>query len=273
MVRACLKSKTHYVDITGEVPVFEQNFSLNRQAKEACIAIISGVGFDVVPSDCLIKYLAGKITGPTHLELAFTSPNGSTSPGTTKTMLEHLPQGVFARKHGEFVRIDPKAGLRTVRFSDRERSVMPISWGDLATAYRTTGILNISVFTALQPKIAARIGKILPLARKLLAIGFLRRLAQKWVVKNIKGPDTKTRETARCYFWAQVANEKGEKAEAWLETPEGYHMTAVAGVRCVEKIFEQQTKGALTPALAFGADFVLEIPGVERIDFIKDSGK
>ena len=55
MVRACLRTQTHYVDITGEVPVFEQNFGFDAEAQAASIAIVSGAGFDVVPSDCLAK--------------------------------------------------------------------------------------------------------------------------------------------------------------------------------------------------------------------------
>ncbi|MFQ5629744.1 MAG: saccharopine dehydrogenase family protein [bacterium] len=266
MVHACLQSGTHYVDITGEIPVFEHNFTLDQQAKQQGIVLMSGVGFDVVPSDCLLKYLVEKIENPTHLELAFASPDGTTSPGTTKSMLEHLPRGIFARQAGSLARIDPKRQVRRIRFSDRERTVMPISWGDLATAYRSTGVPNIAVYTGLPAKLASRLSKVLPIVRSLLSITPVRRLAQKWVEKNVKGPDEKTRTTARCFFWAKAANEKGESVEAWLETPEGYHLTAVAGVRIVEKIFEQPYSGALTPAQAFGADFALKIPDIKRIN-------
>ncbi|MHA1913964.1 MAG: saccharopine dehydrogenase NADP-binding domain-containing protein, partial [Promethearchaeota archaeon] len=67
MVQACLKTNTNYVDITGEIPVFEQNFSYDKQAKDKGIALISGVGFDVVPTDCLAKYVSENIENPTSL--------------------------------------------------------------------------------------------------------------------------------------------------------------------------------------------------------------
>lgn len=268
MVRACLKSKTNYLDITGEVPVFEQNFALDQQAKEAGIAIISGVGFDVVPTDCLAKYVAEKISDPLDLELAFAAPGGTSSAGTTKTMLEHMPAGVIARRNGQLIRVDMRKGERRIDFSDRERIVLPISWGDLATAFYSTGIPNITTYLAFPENLASRMRWIAPIGRRLMAFGPARRLAQKWVEKSIHGPDEQTRKTARCYLWACATNRKGDQHQAWLETPEGYHFTALAGVRCVEKIFAAYPKGALSPAMAFGADFVLEIPGTKRMDSI-----
>ena len=69
-------------------------------------------------------------------------------------------------------------------------------------------------------------------------------------------------------MWASATNDKGIEAQAWLETMESYRFTAVTGVRCVEKIFEMKPSGTLTPALAFGTDFILEIPGTRRFDSI-----
>jgi short subunit dehydrogenase-like uncharacterized protein len=77
------------------------------------------------------------------------------------------------------------------------------------------------------------------------------------------------RETTLCYLWAQATNEEGENSQAWVETMESYWFTAVTEVRCVEKLLELNLKGALTPALAFGPDFITEIPetmGMDSID-------
>jgi short subunit dehydrogenase-like uncharacterized protein len=45
-----------------------------------------------------------------------------------------------------------------------------------------------------------------------------------------------------------------------LETGEGYRAAAAATVRAVESM-RQTRPGAFTPAQAFGAAFVLEVPG------------
>ena len=265
MVRACLKGDTNYVDITGEVAVFEQNLSYDQQARQKGIAVMSGVGFDVIPSDCMAKYVADRVVDPTQLELAIAS-TGIPSAGTIKTVLEHIPKGILVRRNGRLVRYPPGKEARRIRFVDRERTVLPASWGDLATAYRTTGIPNITTFMAFPERTASFMRWVAPLSQNLLAIGPIRRLLQKSIEKIVHGPDEHTRQTARSYLWARAANEKGDECQVWLETLEGYHFTAVAGVRCVERIFAERPQGVLTPAVAFGADFVLEIPGTKRYD-------
>ena len=77
----------------------------------------------------------------------------------------------------------------------------------------------------------------------------------------------------RAHVWARAADERGNEAQAWLETSEVYQFTAVAGVRCVEKVLEDRLRGALTPALAFGADFVLEIEGTQRFDALPNDAE
>src|SRR5207237_1168186 len=54
MVEACVKAGAHYLDITGEIAVFES--ILNRD--EQHVTLLPGVGFDVVPTDCLGAMLA-----------------------------------------------------------------------------------------------------------------------------------------------------------------------------------------------------------------------
>jgi len=156
MVKACLKSSTNYVDITGEIPVFEQNFRYDAQAKDKGIAIISGVGFDVVPTDCLAKYVSEKITEPTTLDLGITAMSNP-SPGTLKTMLEHYNIGQLVRRNGILIPLE-KEEIRKIQFSDKERTVRSVTWGDLSTAYRTTGIPNITTYFPLPKKFTNLLG-------------------------------------------------------------------------------------------------------------------
>lgn len=266
MVNACLKTGTNYIDITGEIPVFEQNFKYDNEAKDKEIAIISGVGFDVVPTDCLSKYVSDKITAPTSLDLgiaAFSNP----SPGTLKTVLAHYNIGQLARRNGRLVRLEDTS-IRKIQFSDKERDGRPVTWGDLSTAYRTTGIPNITTYFPLPKKFPNLLEYLGVSPKEMLENEESKKKVNKWIDKNIHGPDEVKRKTYRSYIWASVKNDKGTEAQAWLETMEPYRFTGVSGVRCVEKIFEMKPRGALTPALAFGADFVLEIPEIKRFDSI-----
>jgi short subunit dehydrogenase-like uncharacterized protein len=264
IVKSCLKSSTNYLDITGEIPVFEQNFKYDSQARENHISIISGVGFDVVPTDCLAEYVSKKLQNPTSLDIGIASIS-ELSPGTLKTMLEYNNTNPLVRRNGELIPLE-KRDIRTIQFSDQERPVGPATWGDLSTAYRTTGIPNISTYLFM-PKM-----KVSPL--KSTGVSFNEMISNEeaknkvfnWIGKNVHGPNEARRQTNRCYIWASVHNDAGRIEQAWLETMESYRFTAVAGVRCVERVFDLHPKGALTPALAFGADFVLEIPETIRYD-------
>lgn len=266
MVKSCLKAGVNYLDVTGELPIMEKNFTYDQQARDQDIAVISGVGFDVIPTDCMAKYVSEKIINPTHLEIAIAGMGGGgASAGTVKTMLEYFSMGTLIRKDGQLVKPLEKE-TRKIRFLDKERKVSPVSWGDLSTAYRSTGIPNIvTYFPSLKMT-----GSLKSQGDDKESKEFDLKERIKWVEKNIHGPDEKTRLRSRSQIWVNVFNDKGDNAQAWLETMEGYRFTAIAGIRSVEKVFELEPKGVLTPSLAFGADFILEFPETMRIDAIDE---
>ncbi|MCA9735122.1 MAG: saccharopine dehydrogenase NADP-binding domain-containing protein [Deferribacteres bacterium] len=260
MLAACLEGKTHYLDITGEIPVFESVFSHDAEAKLKNIVLISGVGFDVVPTDCLAVYTSKKIKNPTDLHLAFSS-NSTASRGTTKTIVEHLQFGVQARRNGRIVNIIAARGARRIPFADRDRNVLPISWGDVATAWRSTGIENITTYTSFPNRLINNYRWVEPITRSMFSLAPTRKIAQKWVEKNVSGPDDEKRERASAQVWCSVSNADGDTTQAWLQTCETYKFTAIAAVNAVESVLDGKLSGALTPAQAFGEDFVLQIPG------------
>ncbi len=271
IVRACLNSGASYVDVAGEILVIEQILSMDQQARQKGIALVPGVGFDVVATDCLARYVAEQIPHPIQLEIAtVTSITSEASPGSAKTWLDILPNGILARREGQLARISARQGMRRIRFVDRERTVLPFPLGDVATAYRTTGIPNITTYIAFPEQNVKSFIRTEPIFRNLFSIAPLRRLAQKWIEKRVRGPDEHMRQTERSHVWVYASNEAGIEKQAWLETLEAYQFTAVAGVRCVEKVLTERPQGALTPAIAFGADFVLEIPGTRRVDRTKE---
>lgn len=265
VVDACLAVGAHYLDITGEIPVFEAILGRDAEAKAAGIALIPGVGFDVIPTDCMARYVAERLPDATHLELAIASLS-SISPGTAKTMVEQLPGGTLARVDGLLTPIRMGSDVRRIRFLDRERTVMPIPWGDLATAYRTTGIPNIRTYMAFPRRMVSVMAATAPVSNLLLRPAFVRRLIQQVIGRTITGPDESLRTSGRSYVWAKAINAQGHSVAAQLETLEGYRFTAVAGLNSVEALLAHPRAGALTPAQAFGADFVLAVPETRRVD-------
>ena len=273
MLRACLQEGAHYLDITGEVPVYQNAFSHDAAAKEKGIAIIPGVGFDVVPSDCLIKYVADQLPDATHLEVAVDALAGGSgagsglSAGTAKSMVELLPMiGTLQRRNGKLESLPMGAGIRSVRFPHGTKNVMPASWGDVEVGYRTSGIPNIKVYLSLPPMLMRSSRLFGPLLVNLLKIKAVRDFASRQIDRILPGPSEHVRESGRSAVYVTVRNAKGETREAWLETLEGYQFTMVSAVRVVERVLDGSYKGALTPATAFGADFVLGIEGTTRYD-------
>ncbi|MBA3872548.1 MAG: saccharopine dehydrogenase NADP-binding domain-containing protein [Anaerolineae bacterium] len=275
ILKACLQTGVHYLDITGEVPVYQNAYSYDAAAREKGIAIIPGVGFDVLPSDSLIKYVANQMPDALYLEVAVDalaggsggSANDGLSAGTAKSMVELLPTiGTLERRNTKLETLRMGSGQRKVRFPHATKTVMPASWGDVEVAYRTTGIPNIKVYLSLPPMLMTLSPIFGSLLVNLLKIKSVRNFASRQIERMLPGPSEKTRLEGRSAVYVSVRNGKGETREAWLETLEGYQFTMIAGVRVVERVLDGNFKGALTPSQAFGADFVLEIEGTTRYD-------
>ncbi|WP_224240414.1 saccharopine dehydrogenase family protein [Hyalangium gracile] len=266
MVQACLAAGSHYLDITGEIPVFESIFQHDAEARSRGLTLMSGVGFDVVPTDCLARHVAEKVPGAHELDLALSITERVASPGTAKSMLEQLPQGGRVRRGGALQPWPMGKGLRRVRFSDAEHTVAPIPWGDLVTAWHTTGIPNITTYMTL-PRAAARFIRFTyPLLKRVLSVDAVRHGAERLIESRVHGPGETARSESRTHIWAEARAADGRRAQAWLELPEAYAFTAVAAARAVEEVLARKPQGSLTPAGAFGADFVLSIDGCRRLD-------
>jgi saccharopine dehydrogenase (NAD+, L-lysine-forming) len=261
VVDACLRARAHYLDITGEIAVFEACFARDAEARDRGVTVLPGVGFDVVPSDCLAASLKAALPGATHLELAFAS-QGSPSKGTSITMVEGLPHGGAVRVDGR-IRPDPAASrVREVRFRDRPRLAVAIPWGDVSTAFRSTAIPNIVLYMA-APRGLVRL---LRLTRPLLPLAGTR-LAQR-VLKHFAarapGSSEEERRTGRSQLWGRVADANGAAVEGTLVTPEGYRLTALAAVESARRVAAGEAPpGALTPSLAFGARYVASFEGCD----------
>lgn len=267
MVEACLARHCHYLDITGEIAVFERHLDPRRgrhdAARAAGIVLLSGVGFDVVPTDCLASTLAAALPDASHLELAFSTRGGSFSPGTLKTMLEAMPQAGAIRRDGRIVPVPLAYDSKDVPFPSGPRHAMTIPWGDVSTAYHSTGIPNLRVYSATPRRVVRRLRRLRPLL-PLLGLRPVKRLAQAWVGRAVAGPDPRVRATARTEVWGEARNPRGATVAGTLVTPEAYHFTALSAVEAMRRVLAGGVEpGAWTPSRALGAAFVRELPGVE----------
>lgn len=266
MVRACLRTGTHYLDVTGEVGVFEALAARDERARRAGITVLPGVGFDVVPSDGLAAHLHRRLPTATRLRLAIASRGGGVSRGTALTMAEGLGQGGVVRKRGELRRVPPAWSVREVDFGEGPRTATTIPWGDVSTAYHSTGIGDIEAYAAL-PRSAIRFLRASRWLGPLLRSRPGRRFIGSWIRRRVSGPDEEERRRAEARIVARVTDPRGRSAAARLRTPEGYTLTARTAVACARGVLDGSvTPGFHTPSTAFGPDFALGFEGVERED-------
>ncbi|KAL7754492.1 hypothetical protein RI367_000476 [Sorochytrium milnesiophthora] len=268
MIKACIRNKCDYLDITGEQDVFQMVFEKHSaEITRAGIIAIPGAGFDVVPTDCVAARLAQALPSATHLDLAFGASKGSAmgpSAGTAATAFAAVTgeAKACARRDGKMVpeRIGYKQ--RTAKFATSgETNVMWMPWGDCYTAHHSTKIPNINTFiiTPYAAGLVAYYGE--PLFKFALRyVPFLKRTVESAIPKFITGPTKETREKASVDVWGEARDERtGDVATLSIVVKEGYTLTALTALETALRLYERKTdmsSGPATPSMAFGASFV-----------------
>ncbi|MBC7563177.1 MAG: saccharopine dehydrogenase NADP-binding domain-containing protein [Gemmatimonadaceae bacterium] len=259
MVAACLANGAHYLDITGEIVVFEACRAGHAAAKAAGVIVMPGVGFDVVPTDCLAARLHEALTGGQLLGLAFTG-GGGVSPGTLKTMVLGAPQGGAIRKDGRITRVPAGWKQQIIPFRDRARLATTIPWGDVSTAFWSTRIPNIHTYLVL-PKNAVMIMKLMRHLDSLMAMPMVRQLIEAQIDARVSGPSERRRNSTRMHVWGRVTHADGRTVQGTAETPEGYRLTAIAAVESAHRVLTNPPgPGYHTPSSAFGSGFLESLP-------------
>lgn len=260
MIEACLATRAHYLDITGEIGVFEHAQGQHARAVQAGVVLCPGVGFDVIPTDCVAAALKAALPDATHLALGFDSRSGF-SPGTAKTSVEGLAQGGRIRDHGRLKAVPLAFKVRRIDFGDGEKLAMTIPWGDVSTAYHSTGIPNIEVYIPGSPGLIANARRANYL-RPLLRLGIVQRFLKARIGKTVQGPDAATRDRLSTHVWGEARNAQGQIRTARIRTANGYSLTVTGSLAVVAHLLAgRPAGGSYTPSRLVGADLVSRLPG------------
>lgn len=255
MMKACLKSHTHYLDITGEISVFELAYSLRKEADAAGIILCPGVGFDVIPTDCVAARLNAQMPNATHLALGFDS-SSRMSRGTALTGVRRLHKGGAIRSDGVIKNVPLAYRTRRINFGDGEKLAMTIPWGDVATAFYSTGIANVEVYVPASPKLVKRM-KRLNWVRFAFGLKALRNQLEKKILKAPVGPDQKERAEHYTWVWGEARNAAGEVITIRQKVLNGYELTARGSVELAIYILRNQLQpGYYTPSRLYGAKLI-----------------
>jgi short subunit dehydrogenase-like uncharacterized protein len=267
MLDACLNANVHYLDITGEIAVFEMCHRVHARAQHQGTVVLPGSGFDVVPTDCLAALLKRRLPDANSLVLAFEA-GGGPSPGTAATSVEGLAQGGRARIAGEVRPVPLAWKTREFLRDGKPRTAMTIPWGDVYTAFVSTGIPNIETYMAVPPKTIARL-RWMRHIQPLLALRPVQSFMKRRVLAATPGPSEQRRRDSGCHVWGEVRNVAGNLAGLELETPNGYDLTVTASLGIAEHLLGRTSPpagGYFTPSQLMGADYVLKLPGVRLIE-------
>ena len=265
MLDAVVEAGTHYVDLTGENHVIQQQLDRHEEFKAANIMVMPSVGYDVVPTDCLNVYVADQVDNPTNLTVVingnYTAAEGaSVSRGTMKSGLEVMGRPLLMRQKGEMVEVSALKVIHRVE-GGQEQTLVQIPWADMMTSYVSTGVPTIEVFQLRQGELP----------------GWLPRVAQSdfgrrilgWLIDKFapEGPPPGAQETRQTRIVSTATNDAGESASAAMITPESYlftfHSTLIVAKRVIDGHWES---GFQTVGKVYGPDLALEVPGVSRMD-------
>lgn len=256
LMDASLETKTNYLDITGEIKIFEEAWKRNEKAIETGITILPGIGFDVVTTDCISKRLKEEMPDAVSLKLAIASIKSKISRGTLISAINQFGEDSMIMKDGNLFPIRWGSKTKSIDFGIFKGMAVAVQWGDVCNAFYSTGIPNIEVYLSI-PLILFRILKNSMLFKKLVGSTFVKKNLIKFIGKNITGPDKGQRNKAGIYIWGEVENAKRNKLEHVYEFPDGYSLTAKSAAEIVSRILYNEVKaGTQTPSLLFGSDFM-----------------
>ncbi|MDQ2842987.1 MAG: saccharopine dehydrogenase NADP-binding domain-containing protein [Acidobacteriota bacterium] len=264
MLNACLATRTNYIDITGEIAVFEAMWSRKEEIRQSGTTVIPGAGFDVIPTDCLARYVASKCDHPASLAIAVRALQ-SVSQGTLRTAIQQVSRPVLCRRDAAIVAVNGEP-TRELHLGSRMEPYVPVSWGDVATAFYSTGVRNITVYIR-RTKLLRAANFLAKLFGPILRSKRGQRVLAAIVRMFPEGPSLSKRRAQKAMVWAESSDLSGKSFRASLFTPGAYDFAANSALEVASRIDSLPAPlGLVTPSQAFGADFVLSLPGCSRQD-------
>lgn len=258
MAEAAIAAHCHYLDITGEIAVYEDLLKLSQAAEAAGSMLMPGVGFDVVPTDCIAGLLKQKMPDATRLELAFIGGEQAAA-GSLKTALRQMPEGAMIREAGRLKTIPFFSRSRKIAIAGKWHEVYCIPWGDVSTAYLSTGIPDIAVYTAF-PKMQAPILKFAQPLMQLLRNDAILGLADRLVETLVQKPTPEYLSATKSLVWGEVTNQKQERIELAIETRDTYTVTVETSLKIVREILDGNfMPGFKTCTQVFGTELIFSV--------------
>ena len=265
MLKACISTKTHYLSLAGDVPILQELHEYHGRAQKADIVLGVGLGFDVIPTDCIAAVLKEAMPDATHLTLGFDGMK-TMSAGSTKEFLESLAEPFWARRNGKLVPF--KMQSKKQRFGDEEKLAMTLVWGDAVSAFYSTGIPNIDIYVPASRTVVA-VMRALYILRPLFQSPVVRHWLNNLIDKWVDGPTDWARRSGVTNLFGEVQNSQGKRERVTLKTASEYELTYLGALHDIEHVLKHTPPGGYyTPSQLLGARATEEIDGSTKIEFV-----
>ncbi len=265
LVNAALTTKTHYLDLANDIDSIKDALSYQQAASHARVCIMTGVGFGTVASGCLMNYLFQQMPAATNAEITLNLNTSILSPGALVSSFKEFSKLGMVIKQGHLYQLTPDERIKP-QINAHHGTLIAAPMGDLQAAYEATAIPNISFYLVLDiPYTLARIiNRFLDTSAKInlqVVATCIKPLVP--LINALKRVRNKNRNIKQSKINIRLEQADGHSLSAALVTGEGYDFTAQVAVLAVENVLNSHLVGAMIPAQAFAADFVLQADGVE----------
>jgi short subunit dehydrogenase-like uncharacterized protein len=261
MLSACLDTNTHYLDLSAEAESIELVAARHRQAQAANIMCMPGVGVDVVPSDCLAAQLVERLPSTDRLSFGISLPKLLTA-GSARNFAAHAGMPVLVRRGGKLKKLEPGIIERKFDYGEGPSVSSAISWGDIASAWYSTGVGNISCYLETTAGLRFAMAHA-SIVGPLLKNPWARFLTDTASDVMFTGPSEDQEENERGCVVVEAEDRCGRVAMSRIQFPESYSFTAKICAVTVDRIRKGRwASGFQTPSRVFGADYIRQFDDV-----------
>lgn len=255
LIKGCIESHTHYLDIAGEVPEVKNAHQYDEQARKAGIVILPATGFGVVPTDIAARLACEQVEMPTHLTILYATRGGA-SRGTLKTVLKDIQKPGVCLRNGKFEKAFPaEKAQQTMVFEKTVKGVYNPWRADLFTARHTTNVENIETYSEFPAFVVSMMKGRLTWLRNLILNKLINFLPE--------GPNKKQLRKGKTYIKAIAVNDRNETGTVEVEGPEAYLFTIISIQQMLQLLFASKAESGFKTPAQFGTQWISEVEGVK----------
>ncbi|KZX53179.1 hypothetical protein A3711_15940 [Erythrobacter sp. HI00D59] len=243
LMRACLATKVHYLDIAAELDSYRLAERLDSEATSAGVMLLPGSGGSVAMLGSLAGHAAKRVSRPHRLAIALQVAGGF-SRGSAISASENVTTECLRRADNLLTPRDP-GEVREFDFGDGPTACFPVTLPDLITIWRTTDIPNIETY------IHVTAGT----------------FPEGELADMPDGPTLQDREANRYHAAVEVTGKSGAESRSVLDTVNGYTFTTLAAAEAARRVLAGESRpGFQTPTGLFGDGFAETIADTRIVD-------